>query len=169
VITRLGRRFAQTVLTLFLACIFSFSLTAVASAEIGDSRSLVDQQYGDFSLVQDMSNRFWTQSEWQAALRGRARAYGYIITAGDMKAMNWIEYNQQDKVVMETTIMDESIKIRDFKSNFGKLYTQLVAPDSAAFIIKAFPRDELGVMVKKPDNKFNLIRFPWTTCQTKQK
>jgi hypothetical protein len=55
--------------------------------------------------------------------------------------------------------MDESIKIRNFKSYFGTLYTELIAPDSAAFIFKAFPKDQLGVMVRKTSDQYNLIRF----------
>lgn len=158
-LTSLGRLFRPTVLTLFFTCLVSLNLTTVASAEIGSSKSQIAQQYGDFSLVQDESKRIWTPSEWQASSRGSAKAYGYRITVGELSGTNWIEYNPQDKVVSETTIMDESIKIRNFKSYFGTLYTDLIAPDSAAFIIKAFPRDQFGVIVRKTANNYNFIRF----------
>jgi hypothetical protein len=157
-INSLGRLYRQAVFTFFLACLLSFTLTSVAAAEIGDSRSQITQQYGNFSLVQDSFYRIWTASEWQEASQGNAKAYGYRPVNG-LQATTWLEYDNQEKVVKETIIMDGNIKIREFANYFGNLYTELIAPDSAAFIISAFPKDQLGVIVRKSANKFNLVRF----------
>jgi hypothetical protein len=42
--TSLGWSFGQTVLTFLLTCLVSLNLTTTASAEIGDSKTLIEQQ-----------------------------------------------------------------------------------------------------------------------------
>lgn len=151
------RLFEQSRLILFLAFVLTLTLTSSTSAEIGNSKSQIEQRYGDYSLVQDGFNRIWTQSEWKSTLNSSAKAYGYMITVGEMNATVWFEYNAQNRVVKETQIMDGHIKVRDFQNYFGELYTDIIAADSTVFVNSTFP--EVRVIVRKSDNKYNLIRL----------
>lgn len=157
-LTNVIRLREQICLVLFL-CILSFSLTPVAFAAIGDSKSQIEQKYGDYFLVEDGVNHIWTQNEWKAGSGAGAKAYGYITKDREINVINWFEYNKQNQVVKETTTMDKAIKIRDFKGYFGELYAKLITPDSAVFVITTFPKRQLGVIVRITDNKYNLIRF----------
>jgi uncharacterized protein YuzE len=157
--TKLIQLVEQTCLLLFLAGILSFTLTSIAFAEIGNSKSQIEQRYGDYTLVQDGFNRIWTQNEWKSALHSGAKAYGYMTTVKEMNATIWIEYNEQNQVVKETIIMDGSIKIRDFQNYFSELYTTITAADSSVFVIRTSPKEQLRVIVHKSDKKYNLIRF----------
>lgn len=158
-LTNVIRLFGRICLGFFFACILSFTLFSVASAEIGNSKNQIEQKYGDCFLIQDGSSRIWTQDEWNHSPNSDAKAYGYMATSGKMNATIWIEYNKQKQVVKETTILDGSIKIRDLKKYFDELYTAIIAPDSAVFVIKALPQEQLGAVVQKSNKKINLIRF----------
>lgn len=151
------RLFEQSCLIFFLACVLTLTLTSSASAEIGNSKSQIEQRYGDYSLVQDGFNRIWTQSEWKSTLNSSAKAYGYMTTVGELNATVWFEYNAQNRVVKETQIMDGNIKVRDFQNYFGELYTNMIAADSTVFVNSTFP--EVRMIVRKSDNKYNLIRL----------
>jgi len=159
VISRAIRLFEQICLAIFLALILSFTLTSIASAAIGDSESQIEQKYGEYFLVQDGFKRIWTQSDWKSVLNGSAKAYGYRTLDREMNTTIWIEYNKQNRVVKETTLMDGNIKIRDFKNHFGELYTAITASDSAVFVNRTLPKGQLGVIVRIEDNKFYFIRF----------
>lgn len=149
--------FKQLCLLFSLACVLTFTLTSNASAEIGNSKSQIEQKYGNYSLVQDRVNRIWIQNEWESTLNSTAKAYGYMTKVREMNATVWIEYNAQNRVVKETQIIDGNIKIRDFQNCFGELYTDITAADSTVFVNSTFP--ELRVIVPKSDNKYNLIRL----------
>lgn|GEM_PF-1065738 len=159
--TSVMRLFEQICLIIFFSCILSFSLTTIAFAEMGNSKSQIEQKYGDCFLVQDELNRIWTQNEWKsvASADAKAKAYGYITKDGEINVISWFEYSKQNRVVKETTTMDGAIKIRDFKNHFRELYADIVAPDSAVFVIGTFPKRQLGVIIREKNNKFNLIRF----------
>ena len=151
------RLFEQFCLIFFLACVLNFTVTSSASAEIGNSKSQIEQRYGDYSLVQDGFNRIWTQSEWKSMLNSSAKAYGYMTIVGEMNATVWIEYNAQNRVKKETQIMDGNIKIRDFQNYFGELYTDIITADSTVFVNSTY--SELRLIVRKSDSKYNLIRL----------
>lgn len=157
--TRIIGLFQQSYFAILLGWILSFTLTSIAFAEIGNSKIQIEQKYGKHSLVQDGSYRIWQQGEGASVSSDGGKAYGYMTQDGEMNATIWIEYNKQNRVVKETTIIDGSIKIRDFKKYFGKLHSAVTAPDSAVFVIKSFPRKQLGVIVRGVNNNFSLIRF----------
>lgn len=146
------RVFAMTIL-------MSFGLVSFAAAAIGDSRENVEKRYGEVYFIQDAQSRVWSKDNWQQVPRNTVKAFGYRTAAGGRQAIVWVEYNRQNKVAKETTILDSQLKIRDFKNYFPDLYTAVAARDSEIVVIKSVPKDQLGVIVRAPAKKLNLIRF----------
>jgi hypothetical protein len=137
-----------------------FSLSAAAFAAVGDSRTSLEQRYGGYHLVQATDGRFYTAGEW-GALPGRppAKSYGYMIGVGEMTATVWAEYDRQATVFKETVILDGSIRVRDVRERFGELYAGIATANSTVFIIRAYPRDQLGVVCRDPAGRYRLVRF----------
>jgi len=149
----------QMIFTLFLAWILFSCLTTVTFAAVGETKNQIEQKHGSYCFVEDSSRQFWTPSEWQNIPGGKAKCYGYMTNAGGLIATMWIEYNNQDVVTKETTLMDHSIKIRDFKNYFSELYDKIIAPNSMVFTSDSAPNNRLAVIIKNHAGKFSLITF----------
>ncbi|MBP2652668.1 MAG: N-acetylmuramyl-L-alanine amidase, negative regulator of AmpC, AmpD [Firmicutes bacterium] len=149
----------QTIFTLILACILFSCLTVVTFAEVGDTKKQIEQKYGSYFIVEDSAHQFWTPAEWQNSSDRTAKSYGYMTPSGGLNQTIWVEYNSQDVVTKETTLVDGSIKIRNFKNYFSELHNQIIAPNSIVLTSASAPNSSLAVIIQNPAGKYNLITF----------
>lgn len=136
-----------------------FSGYVPAEAALGETKSQIEQQYGAPYLIEDQSGKMWTADEWKHNVKSQAKAYGYQSTYGELTATVWMEYGRQNQVVKETVLFDTMIKVRNFEQYFADLYRDITKPDSTALIMKAFPKDQVGIVTRGADRSLQFVRF----------
>lgn len=127
-------------------------------AAIGDSKKTIESQYGPPCFIQDDTKRIWNRQDWQTAGHGRAVAYGYWDDNG-WQSTHWIEYDEQERAVKETVLCNMEFRIRDFQQYFNKLYTDIVADNSAVFASRGFAGERLEAIIHTATGGLNRIRF----------
>ena len=138
--------------------------TAAAAAlpALGEPRKSVEQQHGPAYIVQEEKIHFYTDRQWRELGRQRAKAYGYPLTVREMNATLWIEYDAQDRVAKQMVVLDGNLKIRYFRRYFPELQAALTANDSAAAVIRSYPRDQLAVRIQAGRAAERWVRFFFT-------
>ena len=134
-------------------------VTAAALPMPGESRTLVEQQHGPAYIVQEDKLHFYTARQWREMGKKRAKAYGYPLTVQEMHSTLWIEYDAQDRVANQMILLDGKIKIRYFGRYFPELQAELIAKDSAATVIRSYPRDQFAVRIRSGKEMERWVRF----------
>lgn len=133
--------------------------SAAALPALGEPRKLVEQQHGPAYIVQEDKIHFYTDQQWRELGRKRAKAYGYPLPVREMNSTLWIEYDAQERVATQMVILDGNIKIRSFGRYFPELHTALTANDSAAAVIRSYPRDQFAVGIRPGRAAERWVRF----------
>ena len=164
VIYILGRVIKIVLCGLALLAVCGAVQTAVAAElpALGESRKLVEQQHGSAYIVQEDKIHFYTDQQWRELGRKRARAYGYSLAVREMKSTLWVEYDTQDRVAKQMVILDGNIKIRHFWRYFPELQEALTDNDSAAAVIRSYPRDQFAVRIRSGKEMKFWVRFFFT-------
>ena len=137
-------------------------VTAAALPMLGESRTVVEQQYGPAYIVQEDKLHFYTARQWHEMGKKRAKAYGYPLTVQEMHSTLWIEYDAQDRVANQMILLDGNIKIRYFGRYFPELQAELIAKDSTATVIRSYPRDQFAVRIRSGKEMERWVRFSFT-------
>lgn len=154
------RRFwGQACLAVLFFCILGCVCTSVAAAAVGSSRSEVEEKYGEYFLVQDKDKRIFTRDQWEFSAGNSAREYGYRTAVKDIEATIWVEYNDQNRVIKETVLLDGNLKIRDFQNYFGKLHDRLITDGSDLYVNRLSTRDPLRAVIRQGDKQYLTVRF----------
>ncbi len=135
------------------------AVQAAALPMLGESRTVVEQQHGPAYIVQEDKIHFYTDRQWREMGKKRAKAYGYPLTVQEMHSTLWIEYDAQDRVANQMILLDGKIKIRYFGRYFPELQADLIAKDSAATVIRSYPRDQFAVRIQSGKEMERWVRF----------
>ena len=138
------------------------AVQAAALPMLGESRTVVEQQHGPAYIVQEDKIHFYTDRQWREMGKKRAKAYGYPLTVQEMHSTLWIEYDAQDRVANQMILLDGKIKIRYFGRYFPELQADLIAKDSAATVIRSYPRDQFAVGIGPGQATERWVRFFFT-------
>lgn len=84
---------------------------------------------------------------------------GYLTALDDKPATLWLEYDEAGKVARETVIFDTDISLRELGESLPALRDKLADPASELFLIRAYPRDELGARLRDPSGRQVFVRF----------
>ena len=129
----------------------------------GESRMVVEQQYGPAFIVQEDKTHYYTDRQWRETGKKRAKAYGYPLTVQEMNSTLWIEYDAQDRVMKQMILLDGKIKIRRFGRYFPKLQVALTGKDNMAAVIRSFPRDQYAVRIWTGKETERWVRFSFSS------
>jgi hypothetical protein len=136
--------------------------SAAALPALGEPRQQVEQQHGPAYIVQEDKIHFYTGRQWRELGKKRAKAYGYPLPVRELNSTLWIEYDTQDRVAKQMVILDGNIKIRYFGRYFPELHAALTANDSAAAVIRSYPRDQFAVRIQSGQATERWVRFFFT-------
>lgn len=125
------------IVALCLALLFAFPATALGAAV--DMTALL-VTYGPPDIID---------------ARGH---HGYLTSLDGRPATLWLEYDETGKVARETVVFDTDLSLRELGEAMPALRERLADPTSEIFVIRAYPRDELGALLGEADRK-GYVRF----------
>lgn len=137
--------------TLFAAVFALLFLLPAAAQGAPYDRPLLENMYGRPDVVDTKGHQ------------------GYLTTLAGKPAALWLQYDEAGKVIRETIIFDTPVSLRELGAALPALRDKLVDPASELFIIRAYPRDELGALLRDPSGRQFFIRFFLDSRQDKTK
>ncbi|WP_346354703.1 hypothetical protein [Azotosporobacter soli] len=152
-----------------------FTVGGVASANLGDTRGAMAQQYGEHRLVIDQDGQLWTKANWEEKGHQKAKAafYTYSFTRQGLHFSMEVGYESEkpDALVRFQRISpDMPIKVKEVRQYFPELAPLLDHPKAITFasyktLSRYFQELEsptrMGVLVRElqRDSYFPLLAF----------
>ncbi|MCX7779956.1 MAG: hypothetical protein N2491_03440 [Negativicutes bacterium] len=114
------------------------AVSAVAFANLDDTRATIAARYGDYRLVIDTDNQPWTKEEWETkgVQRARAASFMHSYQANGLRVQLEVMYDNNKPgsfVRAQRFTPDMAIKIKDFKTYFPEIYALITGPKAEAF------------------------------------